>query len=282
MAIVAAMKQRDTADIGNRQQNFLNEHRIEATDQIDARRDHRRGMHQSTHRRRTFHRVRKPRLQWKLCALSDAARKHPQSRYDQQRIGNRFTASRFFRCSNSTNLNVTGFCIAEHIAGFVARQHLKQSGLNNFAVVIYCLAEAERPEESPKHHQTNQKTKVADTVHDERFVGSVAGRFAFGVEANEEETADTDQFPEYKDLKDVARENQSKHRKTKQRQERKEPVVTTGTMHMMAIRQMCIVIDVLFRQLFRHISHCKQVNACCDECHHRKHHQRQAVDVVVE
>ena len=80
----------DAADVGNDQQHFGDEHRIETSRQIHTRRDHCRRMHERGDRRWTFHRVGQPRLQRELSTFADAATEDPQACDNQQRVRDRF------------------------------------------------------------------------------------------------------------------------------------------------------------------------------------------------
>ncbi len=53
-------------------------------------------------------------------------------------------------------------------------------------------------------------------------------------------------------------------------------------MDMLAVRHVDLMIHVLLSQFFGHVAHCEEMNAGGDEGHHHKHHQRQAVDVIVD
>ncbi len=276
-------KQRDAAGVSDRQQNFLDKHREKASCQIHASGDHRGGMHQSRHRSRTFHRIRQPRLQRELSTLADAAGEYSQADDDHQVVRN-LSVAVFVREDVSVsvcNQYVARELVASKVARFVTMHHAEET-LVNLSGIVHRVTKAERAEECPQHHQPDQETKVPDTVHDERFVGSVAGRFAFGVEADQQIAADADQFPEDKHLENIARQDQPQHRKAEQRHKRKEAVEASGTMNVTAVRCVSRMVDVFIRQLITHVSNREQVNARGDQRHHREHHQRQAVDVVVE
>src|SRR5580704_389015 len=90
----------------------------------------------------------------------------------------------------------------------------------------------ERSEPGPEYHQTDQETEVADSVHDEGFIGSSAGRAAFDIEADQKVTADPDQLPKDEDLENVASQHQPQHRKAKERHVGEEEVVAARTVQV--------------------------------------------------
>lgn len=57
---------------------------------------------------------------------------------------------------------------------------------------------------------------------------------------------------------------------------------STGATEMATIVQMHFVIFVFFRQFVMHITNGEQVNTSGNKCYHRKHHERQTIDVPVE
>ena len=128
-------------------------------------------------------------------------------------------------------------------------------------------------------HQSDQETKVPDSIHDECFVGCGTGRLSFDVKANQQETADTDKFPENKDLEDIPCEDKSQHREAEERQVGEESMKSTRSAEVSAISQMNFVIFKFFGQFIVHVADGKQMNASGDERHHGKHQQRQTVDV---
>ena len=86
MAIVAARNSVMQPMIGDHQQHFGREHRIEAADQVHAGGDHRGRVDQRADRRGAFHRVGQPDVQRELRALADAAAEDAQPGDDQQPV----------------------------------------------------------------------------------------------------------------------------------------------------------------------------------------------------
>ena len=133
------------------------------------------------------------------------------------------------------------------IATGVSLNHLEQTHLSNLLIRIDRVTKSEDSEIGPNHHQTNQKTKVTNTVHDKRFVGRVTGRLALGIKSNQQKAANTDKLPKHKHLKNVTRQHQAEHGKAKQGQKRKKPVEASRTMNMMPIGKMSMMIHIFFR-----------------------------------
>ena len=79
-------KQRDAADVGDHQQHFGREHRIEPPHQVDAGGHHRRRVDQGRDGRGAFHRIGQPDVQRELGALADAAAEDAQAGDDQQPV----------------------------------------------------------------------------------------------------------------------------------------------------------------------------------------------------
>ena len=49
-----------------------------------------------------------------------------------------------------------------------------------------------------------------------------------------------------------------------------------------AVREVDLVIDVIFGQFVRHVADREDMNARGDQRHHHEHDEREAVDVVIE
>ena len=145
------------------------------------------------------------------------------------------------------------------VVGFNAADHCEQA--RNRLGIDFVVEETERTETGPDDHQTDNESEVAHAVDDERLVGRIRGRLAFDVETDEQVTANSDQFPEDEHLKDVTSENQTEHRKTEQRHERKEAVEPAGAVKMTAVGKVDFVIDVVVGQFVAHVSEREDVNA---------------------
>ena len=78
MAMVAATNSVIAAGVGDDQQHLRREQREAAADEVDAGRDHRRGVDEGADRRRAFHRVGQPHVQRELRRLADAAEEDAQ------------------------------------------------------------------------------------------------------------------------------------------------------------------------------------------------------------
>ena len=55
-----------------------------------------------------------------------------------------------------------------------------------------------------------------------------------------------------------------------------------GAAEMAAVMQMHFMIFVFFGQFVMHVDDSEDVNAAGDQRHHRKHHERQAVNVPIQ
>ena len=224
--------------------------------------------------RRTFHRVGKPGLQRKLGAFAHAARKNPQPRRHQQHV-------RDLRVVAGRVVQANGFFGRVDVEPALRiAKHLEQPR-PRLAVDIV-LREMERAEPGPENHQPDQKAEVAHAVHDERLVGGRAGRAAFHVEADQQVTANADQLPEDEDLEDIAGEHQSEHRETEERHVGEELVIPPRPVEMSAAGRVDLVVDVVLRQFVAHVAQREDVDARGDQRDHHEHHERQAVDVVVQ
>ena len=105
---------------------------------------------------------------------------------------------------------------------------------------------------------------------------------AFDVETDQQVTADPDQFPEDEHHEDVAGQDQPEHREAEQREVCEEAVVAAGPMQMRSVGGVHLVVDMIFGPLVIHVPDREDVDAGGDQRDHREHHQRQAVDVVVD
>ena len=105
---------------------------------------------------------------------------------------------------------------------------------------------------------------------------------AFDVETDQQVAADAHKFPEDEHHEDVAGQDQSEHREAEQREVSEEPVEPPGAVEVRSVGDVHLVVYVFLGSLVIHVPDRKDVDAGCDQGDHREHHQRQAVDVIVD
>jgi hypothetical protein len=166
--------------------------RIHASHKIHARGHHGCGVDQSRHRRRAFHRVRKPDMQWKLTALADRTCKYQE----RNPSGSRKTEMRW--CRQQTR----------------QIQCLHRAGTS--AVEEQCP----RLREKPNHAQ--QKEDVANTRCEEGFLGRCRSRWLLIPEADQQVGREAHEFPAHKEQQQTVGDDHAQHRPRKQTQEAEE------------------------------------------------------------
>ena len=230
-----------------------------AADEVDAGRDHRRGVDEGGDGRRAFHRVGQPDVQRELRRLADAAEEDAQARDDEQPVRHDAVVDVIGRCGDVEATSLCGRDRAVEVLGMVpgignrargSRCGAVAGGSSNcrpssalgrgltrticsqavLAVRVLSgrgraehLLEVERAEVGPDDQQADDEAGVADAVDDERLVRRVAGARPLVVEADQEERADADQLPADEHLEQVVREHQVEHREAEQRQVQEEP-----------------------------------------------------------
>ena len=189
---------RDAADRRDGRLRFRHqdEQRRAAGDQIDAGRHHRGRVNQGTHRRGAFHGVGKPEVQRELGRL--AARSGEQAQANQQYV---------LREARRRGMNLR------------AAKHGRK---------------IETAERRPNQVQADQKGRVADSIHHERFDRRGGGRRALVPEPDQEVAAQSDRFPKDKQHHEIAGHDEHAHRKDKQRQLGKEPRIARVAVHVAA------------------------------------------------
>ena len=105
--------------------------------------------------------------------------------------------------------------------------------------------------------KTDQETKIADAINDERLHRRIRGRLLLIPEADQQIAAEAHQFPEDEKLKKRPAEHQAEHRKTEQ--------AKVGEESRKAL-------------VLGHVADGKDVNQRGDQRDHREHRDGQAID----
>ncbi len=313
MAMVAAMKSVIAARVGDHQQHFGREDRIEAAHQVDAGGHHRGGVDQGADRRGALHGVGQPDVQGKLRALAHAAAEDPQPGHHQQPValipptrhprlhrhlknvvedrsppGRRLDYLRHKRrrCLDYLRrLRPRGE--PHHAVGHPGRRlihrgpHLAENAGLLLAGRIAVIAEGKRPQARPHRHQADDHAEIADAVDDERLVGRVGGAPSLVVEADQQIRADADQLPEHEDHGQVAGDHQPQHAEAKQREVLEESGEPPAAKQRPAVGERHQRVGHLV-ELFVHVAERIDVDAGGHQRDHAKHGHRQGIDVVAD
>ena len=195
------------------------EERCAAGHEVHPRGHHRRGVNQGRHRSGPLHRIGQPDMQWELGALADRSGEKAQA------DGGHQGGIRGGDAGQPTRL-----------------QHLGDLG---------------GPEGGPDQEHADGEAKVTNAVDDKRLHPGRRGLGLFVPEADQQVAAQTNRFPEDKELQEAGRQDQHDHREDEQPDNRKEPPVTPFAMHVA-----------------RGVDH----DECRHERQHRQHGRRERVD----
>src|SRR6202521_6166858 len=94
------------------------------------------------------------------------------------------------------------------------------------------LGEAQRSEVPGDGEHAKQKTRVADAVYDECFVGRGAGTLAMEIESDEQIRAEAHALPAYEHQRIIVRQNEREHGEHEQVQVSKETVIPAFMRHV--------------------------------------------------
>ena len=103
---------------------------------------------------------------------------------------------------------------------------------------------------------------------------------AFDIETDQEIRTDTDQFPEHKHHRHIARNHHAEHAETEQRQILEKAIKTAAAVEVLAVGQRNLVVDKILVQFIVHVTQGVEVHARGNQGHHAEHHHRDGVDVV--
>ena len=104
---------------------------------------------------------------------------------------------------------------------------------------------------------SQQKSKVPNAIHDERFLPRIRRRILAKVEADQQVRSQPDAFPANKQHQEVIRQHQDRHEEHEQIEVSEKPPIPV---------------------LMRHISRGIQVNQEPNSRHHSQHDQRKVID----
>ena len=183
----AAHDRHDEEGVGRK-----SEEHVAPGDHVDAGRDHRRGVDQSGHRRRSRHRVREPDVERHLRGLSH--RSQEQAEADERHPGG-----------------------VRNRIGSRGREH---------------LAEVERAEEGEHSEDAQDEAEVPDAVHDERLLAGVRRELLVVVVPDQEVGAESHALPAHEHHQEVRREHERQHREHEQVQVREVAAVAGLVPHI--------------------------------------------------
>ena len=92
--------------------------------------------------------------------------------------------------------------------------------------------EAKRPQIPGERERAKNESGIADTVHNEGFVGRIAGRLTMKVETDQQIGAQAHAFPSHEQQHVVIRQDERKHRKHEQVHVSEEAVITALVRHV--------------------------------------------------
>ncbi len=189
---------------------------VRPDNEINARCNHRRGVDECRHRRRTGHSVGKPRKQRDLGRLT--------SRPNKEQHANRRQPSGRYRSPSERVL----MHVLEH-----KREHALHLGtIDSF------IKERDRTCQRKDEKDTDQHAPVADAVHYKGFLGRLSCLVLLNVIADQQVRAQAHAFPTYEHQQVIVRENKRQHREHEQVQIGKEPVKSRVALHITCRKNM--------------------------------------------